>query len=99
MITLSIILIFSLAINAVLIWYCRRLAKQFLIFTENVVNLEDALGAFDEHLTGVHELETFYGDETLGALIRHSKVIVETIRDFYGDFTIEDDPEELNDDS
>ena len=99
MITLSIILIFSVAINIVLVCYCRHLAKQFLIFTENVANLEDALGAFDEHLSGVHELETFYGDETLGALIRHSKVIVETIRDFYGDFTIEEAPEEINDDS
>jgi len=94
MIILSILLFISLAVNAVLVWYARRLTKQFLFFTENVGELEESLGDFDTHLRGVHELETFYGDETLGALIKHSKVIVTRIRDFYDGFSLEGEDEE-----
>jgi len=94
MITLSILLLLSLSLNVLLVWYCRRLAKQFLFFTENVADLEAALGAFDTHLTDVHELETFYGDETLGGLIQHSRTIVDRIRDFYDGFSLENEEEE-----
>ena len=94
MITLSILLFLSLCLNTVLIWYCRRLTGQFLFFTENVGELETALQAFDTHLKGVHELETFYGDETLGGLISHSKAIVDRMRDFYDGFALEGDDDE-----
>jgi len=94
MITLSILLFLSSCFNILLVWYCRRLTAQFLFFTENVAELEAALGAFDTHLTDVHELETFYGDETLGGLIRHSKTIVARIGDFYDGFSLEGNKEE-----
>ena len=97
MITLSILLFVSACLNLLLIWYCRRLTAQFLFFTENVGELEAALDSFDTHLTDVHELETFYGDETLGGLIRHSKAIVARIRDFYDGFSLEDDIEQSED--
>tara|TARA_R110000824_G_scaffold252119_1_gene440855 strand:- start:493 stop:801 length:309 start_codon:yes stop_codon:yes gene_type:complete len=88
-ITLSISLSISLVVNAVLIWYARRLTKQFLFFTENVGELEESLEEFDAHLRSVHELETFYGDETLGSLIEHSRTIVAGIKDFYDGFSLE----------
>ena len=95
-ITLAIFLGFSLSLNGVLIWYSRRLAQQFLRFTENVGVLERTLGAFSEHLKNVHELEMFYGDDTLGGLIDHSKAIVEEIKTFYDSFSIETEEEELD---
>ena len=76
MITLSVLLSASVLLNIVLIWYSRRLAQQFLRFTENIAVLEKTLQAFSDHLNGVHELEMFYGDDTLGGLIEHSKAIV-----------------------
>jgi len=97
MITLAILLFLSTGVNLLLVWYCRRLTKQFLFFTESVGELEAALGAFDVHLNGVHELETFYGDETLGGLIAHSKTIVDRIGDFYEGFSLEETEEEDED--
>ena len=94
MIALSILLFLSLCLNILLVWYCRRLTKQFLFFTESVGGLEAALGAFDTHLTEIHELETFYGDDTLGGLIQHSKMIVARIGDFYDGFSLEEEEEE-----
>jgi hypothetical protein len=88
--------VFSVCLNGVLIWYSRRLAQQFLRFTENVGVLEATLRAFSEHLKNVHELEMFYGDDTLGALIDHSKAIVEEIKTFYDSFSIEAEEEEID---
>lgn len=95
-ITLSIFLVLSTCLNGVLIWYSRRLAQQFLRFTENVGVLERTLRAFSDHLKNVHELEMFYGDDTLGGLIEHSKAIVEEIQTFYDSFSIETEEEELD---
>ena len=86
---ISIVAAVSLIINGVLVWYARLLARQFLFFTQNVAALEEALSAFGEHLSGVHELEMFYGDDTLDGLLRHSKAIVEEIGDFYEGFSLE----------
>jgi hypothetical protein len=96
MITLSIFLALSACLNGVLIWYSRRLAQQFVRFTENVGVLETTLQAFSNHLKDVHELEMFYGDDTLGALIKHSKSIVEEIKTFYDSFSIEPEEEEID---
>jgi len=67
------------------------MTKQFLFFTENVGGLEESLEEFDAHLRSVHELEIFYGDETLGSLIEHSRTIVDRIKDFYDGFSLEED--------
>jgi len=94
MITLSILLFLTTGLNVLLVWYCRRLTKQFLFFTENVGELEAALNAFDDHLKGIHELEMFYGDDTLGGLIEHSRTIVDRIKDFYDGFSLDEEAEE-----
>ena len=94
MITLAILLFLSTGVNLLLVWYCRRLTKQFLFFTESVGELEAALDAFGAHLNGIHELEMFYGDETLGGLIAHSKTIVDRIGDFYDGFSLDEEEDE-----
>ena len=94
MITLSLVLLVSFCINIMMVWYARRLTKQFLFFSENVVELENKLNSFDEHLNGVHQLEMFYGDDTLGGLIEHSKSIVESMKEFNDAFTLDEEEEE-----
>ena len=63
--------------------------RQLLIFSENVADLEKHLDEFDIHLGGVHDLEMFYGDETLGGLIRHSKFIVSKVKEIQSKFSID----------
>jgi hypothetical protein len=99
MIWLSLGLCFSLLVNGVLVWYCRRLTQQFLFFTENVADLETSLDSFDSHLRKVHELEAFYGDETLGGLMDHSRAIVDRIKVFYDGFSLEEAPEDYDDET
>jgi hypothetical protein len=94
MTSLSLALLASLILNAVLIWYARKLTKQFVFFGENTENLKEALDAFGTHVNSLHELEMFYGDETLGALIKHAKHVVEVVEDFHESFTLELEGEE-----
>ena len=40
------------------------------------------LKLYHRHVEQVYQLETFYGDETLHALLEHSKAVSERVEDF-----------------
>ena len=63
--------------------------------SENMQALVEEVLLFDQHLNSVHEMETFYGDETLGNLIRHSRGLTETLEDFAEIYTLFDQEAEL----
>ena len=69
-----IIMLFALSVglNAFLIWYCRKVVLELYDVSQNIKVLTEEIISFDEHLKSVHELEVFYGDETLGSLMQHS---------------------------
>jgi hypothetical protein len=67
------------------------MTAQFIFFSEKISDLETSLSAFESHLKGVHELEMFYGDDTLGGLIEHSKAVVESVRGFFDGFSLEEE--------
>tara|TARA_R110000796_G_scaffold252184_1_gene385489 strand:- start:197 stop:526 length:330 start_codon:yes stop_codon:yes gene_type:complete len=85
-----IFLIISLFLNIFLFWYCRNLMISLYDTSEDIQTLVEEILSFDKHLNDVHELEVFYGDETLGNLIRHSKGLVETLDDFVEIYTLFD---------
>ena len=98
-------LILSVLLNIFLVWYARRVILELMDVSENMQILTEEVVSFDSHLNSVHELEVFYGDATLGNLMRHSKAIVDTLEDFvelYGLFNedVEDNlTEEVLDDA
>ena len=93
MITMSIFIVLSFLVNIILVWYCRKLTKQFLFFSDNIENLEIYLETFDSHLKSIYELEMFYGDDTLEGLIEHSKQLLAAIGDFNDSFSMGVDDE------
>ena len=76
--------------NIFLAWYCRNLIVSLYDVSENMQTLVEEVLSFDQHLNSVHELEIFYGDETLGNLIRHSRGLTETLEDFAEIYTLFD---------
>jgi hypothetical protein len=68
-------LIASVLINIFLIWYVIQLVKRLLIVQDNLDELLEKLTEYEEHVEIVYNMETFYGDETLKNLLRHSKGI------------------------
>ena len=75
-------LIISAIFNFVFIWYIVQLLKRFLTFQEELDNFSETLEEYKEHIDIVNSLERFYGDETLGNLLRHSKALVEECQSF-----------------
>ena len=83
---LLIILIFSLlasiALNAFFIWYGRKLLADLYFMSDNMDSLVEEVSIFSNHLQTVHEMEIFYGDETIGGLMRHSSELIKILEDF-----------------
>tara|TARA_R110001599_G_scaffold53278_2_gene148713 strand:+ start:52 stop:384 length:333 start_codon:yes stop_codon:yes gene_type:complete len=94
-VTLSIILFISLAISAGVILYARAAIVKLLSISEELYDFKEMVDALAAHLEGVYELEMFYGDETLGALMEHARSFnrqLETFEYIYG--LIEEDAED-----
>jgi hypothetical protein len=94
---ISIALVASLAINALLLWYIRQTLKKLLFASENFGWIKDSLLSYSQHLEAVHELEMFYGDDTLGSLIKHSRDLVADIKNFEEIYTLTE--EDIEDDT
>jgi len=45
-------------------------------------SIAEVMTAFKEHVEQVHEAEMFYGDQTLQAMIDHSKAVLDTLDEY-----------------
>jgi len=88
---LIIFFILSVSINVLLIWYIRKMLSKLLYVSDSIGDLLVSAKNFSSHLDGLHEMETYYGDETLGGLIRHSKQVIEDIKEFEDIYTLTND--------
>lgn len=75
---LSLVLFVSIGINIFLIWFVWKSLRQIAEYDEELRELIEIIKNFAVHVEGVHELEMFYGDETLRHLMRHARDIVAT---------------------
>ena len=69
-------------INFLLGWYIVQLLRRFLGFQQELDDFVSRLEEYEGHVDIIYNLETFYGDETLGNLLKHSKTIVEDCKSF-----------------
>jgi len=76
-IVLSLISLLSIVANIIFILYIRRVILRVYNASEEASVIFTRLDTFREHLTGVYEMPTFYGDETLSALLTHTKELSE----------------------
>jgi len=84
-IVLSAILLISLVVNAIMIWYARASIVQLSFVSDNIINLRNTIQSYATHLKTVYELEMFYGDETLASLMKHTDELQNDLND-YDDF-------------
>ena len=69
---IEIILGLSVVINLSLMWYGYLLLKKVVYVSGNTTEIIAAIENYRGHLSGVYELEMFYGDETLQSLMEHT---------------------------
>jgi hypothetical protein len=79
---LIIFLVVSVVINGLLLWYIRKMLTKLLYVSDSIGSLLVSARDFSTHLDGLHAMEMYYGDETLGSLIKHSKQVIEDIKEF-----------------
>ncbi len=91
---LSLILFLSLATNGVLFVYSRNVAQRLLLISEEIDDMRSAVSSFAEHVKTVYEMEMFYGDQTLQALMDHARSFREYMEEF--DFIYIPDEEEAD---
>jgi hypothetical protein len=98
MTTLQIIitlLVVSATLNVVALWFIRNLLTKLLFVSSNLGEVNEVMRKFTEHLDAVHGMETFYGDQTLQALLEHSTLVVTMLQEFDEIYTIADGYENL----
>jgi hypothetical protein len=82
----------SLTINTLMFLYVRWLLKTLAAINEDIENLGSIVMEFTKHVKSVHDLEMFYGDETLKSLTEHGNKIIETLEGL--DLVLDDRREE-----
>lgn len=88
MIILAILLTLSVFLNCLAGWYVYKLIKRLVLIEESFQIFDNQMSEFEQHLKQVYELEVFYGDQTLEALIKHTKFITEAYSDLKQEYAV-----------
>ena len=89
-----IALLISLALNALLIWYSRKIVADLSSQGQQIEELVADLKMYHNHVETVYNLQTFYGDETLKALLIHSREVSDRVSNFTTLFSVLEEMEE-----
>lgn len=95
-----ILLVLSVGINIFFIRYIRWLLKSTHIASYKAEKVKDLLTAYIEQLNGIYQLEMYYGDETLEAMLKNTKIVVGLLENYIESFVVtESDNNDEKDDS
>ena len=95
---LEILLFVFIVLTFMLAFYSVRLARRMFVVGTNLEALYNMMYAFRTHVEQIHESEMFYGDQTLQALINHSKEMLDEM-DKYEDLMQIVAPEQVEGDA
>ena len=82
---LGIALSISALLNVVFYWLIREQSSRLSIVADNSSDLIELISSFRNHVKAVYSLDSFYGDETLGGLLEHSRALNVILEEQYGD--------------
>ena len=84
-------------ISIMMIWYVRKVLLKLYMLQEVHAIAFERIDSFRDHVEKIHELEMFYGDETLQEMIQHSKELSEYLQGLSNSvvFSYEDEKEEI----
>tara|TARA_R110002110_G_scaffold28160_2_gene101502 strand:- start:1795 stop:2124 length:330 start_codon:yes stop_codon:yes gene_type:complete len=82
------ICVFSIIVNIFLIWYVVNLLRKLVYVSENIGTFLGVIREFGDHLQSLHEMEIFFGDETMKGLIEHTKFVTDEIKSFESVYTL-----------
>ena len=94
----SILLTISVLINIGVFTYASGAIVRLLSVSEELGDLQEMVNSFTGHLQAVYELDSFYGDETLRALLEHAISFNEQMETFEYIYSLTEEEQEIDDD-
>ena len=76
--------------------YIRSILARLLFVSEELGDLQNMIDAFAKHVQSVYELEMFYGDQTLQALLDHAVSFNEQLETFEWIYSLTEENNEEN---
>ena len=76
---------------AALIGYIRHLLGQMNAVKDDIAVVKGIVRSFGDHTESIHDLEMYYGDETLQGLVRHSKGVTNDLEYILGKYSLEEE--------
>jgi hypothetical protein len=92
-ILLTFLLLLSLAGNAMLIWYTRKLVQNLYYGVNNIDEMQKLLNEYASLLEPIATMENYYGDPAITSAVANTKLVVDACR-VYKKTMIEDYDEE-----
>ena len=89
----TILLVVSVLVNVLLLFYSRWLINIIRVKEVESESLSIVVNEYVNHVKSVHEMEMFYGDQTLRSLIDHGSALIDKVQEF--DYIILEEPEDV----
>jgi len=77
----------SVLANVVLVWWARRMLLGTLYIEDSMEDIVHEVTKYSDHLSEVYEMQTYYGDSTLEALLEHTGDLRGYCSDFIDSFS------------
>ena len=81
-----LLFVLSLISNGILVWYIRKLIKNYLFDIETTDKFNEMLEQYANSLTSLYKLEELYGDEIIKKAINQTKFVIDACKEFRGAF-------------
>lgn len=93
---IEFLFIICFLINCFFVWYVYKFLLRYSELISLIDDIRYKIFIFSNHIKQVHELEIFYGDETLQSLIEHSELLLSSFEQFDEDYVVFDGEREQN---
>ena len=85
---LACICAFSMILNIGVFIYARSAISRLLYVAEELGDLKVMVDSFSSHVSGLYEMEMYYGDQTLQGLVDHAQSFNEQLETFEFIYTL-----------
>jgi len=87
--------IFSVSLNILLIWYVSKVLAKLLYTSDNLGDLYIIFHSYEKFVSGLYEMDMFYGEPILEELMKKTKLIREELERFEDIYSLTTDVEIL----
>ena len=81
-IILTCVTLFSIFLNVAVFVYARSAISRLLYVSNELGDLKTMVDSFSQHVSGLYEMEMYYGDQTLQGLVEHAESFNEQLGTF-----------------